>query len=272
MARASRLYVFKVSHFCEKAAWACDHKRLAYEEVVLVPGPHRLTVRRLAPRSHVPVLVHEGRAIQNSSAIIDHLDAVLPDAPLTPRAADERERALAWERELDRELGEAARRVFYWYVLEQPRFLEAEYSRGAPFWAPWFFALALPGVMRALRRMYDVTLAEVERDRARLAALFARLDRELGARRYLVGDAFSRADLTLAALAAPLLRPAGHPVQWADEGAYPPGWIEATRPFAESVTAARVRELYRLHRPAPFALAPAARAWGLGSRRVARSG
>ena len=30
-------------------------------------------------------------------------------------------------------------------------------------------------------------------------------------RQFLVGDAFSRADLTLAALSAPLLRPSGHP-------------------------------------------------------------
>lgn len=248
MARASRLYLFKLSHFCEKAAWACDYKQLDYDEVVLLPGLHLLSARRLAARSHVPILIHEGRTIQDSSAIIDHLDAVLPGSPLTPSEPDERERALAWERELDRELGETARRVFYWYALAHPRFLRAELCRDAPVWAPWFYALALPVVIRGVRQMYSVSAAEVERDRGRLRALFARLDNELGARRYLAGDRFSRADLTLAALAAPMLRPAGHPLRWSDDAAYPPGWLEAMRPFCDSLTAERVRELYRTQR------------------------
>ena len=78
---------------------------------------------------------------------------------------------------------------------------------------------------------------------------FARLDRELRGRRYLVGDQFSRADLTLAALAAPLIRPASHPRTWPDDAAYPRGWLEAVQPWADSLTAERVREMYRLHRP-----------------------
>lgn len=248
MVSAARLYVFKLSHFCEKAAWACDHKRLDYEEVVLLPGLHLLSMRRMAPRSHVPLLAHQGRTIQDSSKIIDHLDAVLPDAPLTPAAPDERERALAWESELDRELGETARRLFYWYAFKRPRFLKDEYSRGGPPWAPWFYAIALPIVIRGVRRMYSVTAADVERDRDRLRALFERLDRELRARRYLAGDQFSRADLTLAALAAPMLRPEGHPLRWPEEAAYPAGWIEAMRPFCDTLTAERVGELYRTRR------------------------
>jgi glutathione S-transferase len=250
LASDSRLYLFELSHYCEKAAWACDYKRLAYRKVVLLPGLHLLSVRKIARRSHVPILAHEGQLIQESSAIIDHLDAAIVDMPLTPLEADARERALGWECELDRELGETARRLYYWHALQHPRFLSAEYSRGGPAWAPWFYALALPVVIRAVRRMYTVTAAEVERDRRRLDVLFARLDRELSGRSYLVGDRFSRADLTLAALAAPLFRPAGHPRTWADDAEYPRGWLDAVRPWADSLTAQRVRELYRLHRPA----------------------
>ena len=47
-----KLYTFNVSHFAEKARWALDFERIAYEEKVLLPGPHQLVTRRMpgAPR------------------------------------------------------------------------------------------------------------------------------------------------------------------------------------------------------------------------------
>jgi len=52
-----KLYQFCCSHFCEKARWALEYKRLAYRPVNLVPGLHLRPVRKLAPKSCVPLLV-----------------------------------------------------------------------------------------------------------------------------------------------------------------------------------------------------------------------
>jgi len=87
-----------------------------------------------------------------------------------------------------------------------------------------------------------------ERDLARLKAAFARLDGHLATRRYLVGERFSRADLTLAALAGGILRPVEHPAEQYPSRGSLPGWLEQTRPLRESTTAERVRELYRTER------------------------
>ena len=65
------LFTFNISHFAEKARWALDYEGIRYEERVLLPGPHQLVTRRVAPRSHVPVLVHDTGCVPGSGAIID---------------------------------------------------------------------------------------------------------------------------------------------------------------------------------------------------------
>jgi glutathione S-transferase len=244
-----------VSHYCERAAWACDLKGFAYEQVALLPGLHLLSVRRLAPETHLPILVDQGRVIQDSGRIIEYLDGACPGEPLTPEDAEQRRAAEQWERELDGSLGAASRRVFYHHTLDRPDFLVAEYCRGAPFWARTVYPFMFPRVARVVRAKYGVEPGRVERDLEGMRAMFARLDRELAERPFLVGDRFTRADLTLASLIAPLIRPSGHPIEWADERSYPRSYVEATRPFGETLTAERVREWYRTRRPKKVARA-----------------
>ena len=245
MASLARLYVFTLSHYCEKARWACDRKGMPYRLVTLLPGAHLVTMRRFARNSQVPLLVHGRQVIQDSSAIIDYLDSLYPAEPLTPADPAAAASARAWETELDRELGETVRRIFYHHALQHPRHLAAEYSLGGPFWSSWFYALALRPVVRAVGKLYEVTPENVARDLARLESLFARLDRHFAAHRYLAGETFSRADLTLAALAAGLLRPPEHPASRFPNRTVLPSWVEQIQRFRDSATAERVRELYR---------------------------
>lgn len=65
------LYQFPISHYCEKVRWALDHKKLDYQVKNLLPGMHDGTATKLAGSSSLPILVHDGQAIQNSSDIIN---------------------------------------------------------------------------------------------------------------------------------------------------------------------------------------------------------
>lgn len=248
-----RLYIFTLSHYCEKALWALDHKRVVYRKVTLLPGLHMLATRRIAPHTRVPILVDGERVVQDSGPIIDYLDDVHPERRLTPAESEARLEVERWEAELDRELGKPGRRVFYQHALGDRAFMSRAYAMGGPSWATAFYRVTYPAIARAVRRMYSVTAANAERDLARVEALFARLDAHLERRRYLVGGAFSRADIALAALAAPIVLPDTHAVWGAPRSAYPAAWIEQTRRLRESLTAERVRQLYREHRSAPFA-------------------
>src|SRR5947208_12820323 len=100
-----KLYTFNISHFSEKARWALDYEGVRYDERVLLPGPHQLLTRRIASRTCVPVLEHDGHCVQGSSAIIDYIAARLGGTSLTPADPAERAKALELEKELDQSLG-----------------------------------------------------------------------------------------------------------------------------------------------------------------------
>jgi glutathione S-transferase len=56
---------------------------------------------KLNPNGVVPTLVHDGQAVIESSVIVEYLDEVYPDPPLTPPGAVARAKMRAWLRYLD---------------------------------------------------------------------------------------------------------------------------------------------------------------------------
>lgn len=77
---------------------------------------------------------------------------------------------------------------------------------------PWFEALLLPMMMPiivpAVRAAFRITPDSAERSRLRVWEVFRDVGERLGdGRPFLVGERFSAADLTFAALASPLLLP-----------------------------------------------------------------
>lgn len=211
MSETIRLYTFTLSHFCEKARWALDRAGADYREVVLMPGFHRGRMKALGGCGQVPVLTSGGRVVEGSGAILDFADSLGGVPALTPSQPALRAEALEWESYLDREVGETLRRALYFHLFDQPRLLVHAWSLGAPFWAPAVYSLLRPRAVRAVKRYLDIDAVSARRDEQRLVAAFERVSEHLATRPFLVGDAFSRADLTLAALSAPLLRPSEHP-------------------------------------------------------------
>jgi glutathione S-transferase len=101
----------------------------------------------------------------------------------------------------------------------------------------------LPGALVYARRRYRIYPADAERARIKLTAALDRIVAELKPSGYLVGESFSVADLTAAALLFPLAMPA--------ELQYPypelPDW-GALRPHADHPAVEWIREIYRRHR------------------------
>jgi glutathione S-transferase len=210
-----KLYTFNISHFAEKARWALDYEGVPYEERVLLPGPHQLVTRRVARRTHVPVLEHDGQYVQGSSAIIDYLADHLGGAKLTPIDPIERARTLELEETLDQVFGRGVQQVLYSALLKHRRTVIDLWSSGGPFWAPGFYAVAFPAVASAVKRMYKTTDVEgVANAKHRFVTTFDELDTVLAKQRYLGGDTPNRCDITLAALLAPVCRVPEHRVKW----------------------------------------------------------
>ncbi len=194
------LYQFAGSHFCEKARWALDYKRLDYRIRNLVPGPHRRTATRLAATSSLPILVDGGTAVQGSAAIIDYLERRQPRPPLNPTHSQDASMAVEWERYLDRNLAPQIRQLFYFHAFRNRAYVTDFLLRGAPWWGRVYYGVAYPAIKRAMTKRLSLTPAAVGDARAKVELAFDRLDERIDGRKYLAGPLFSRADLTAAAL------------------------------------------------------------------------
>ena len=245
-----RLYTFNISHFSEKVRWALDFEGIPYEERVLIPGPHQFTVRRLAKRSHVPLLVHDGEVVQESSEILDYIAARLGGTKLAPKEQSDAE-ARALERELDLAFGLGAQRVLYGALVGNRKLLTELWSTGGPAWARTFYALAYPAITAVVKRMYKTEDPErVAESKDRFRRSFDKLDGLLERQPYLGGSAPNRVDVTAAALLAPVCRPTQHRVAWPDEPKVLSGFIAELR---DRPTWKHVLHMYKEHRAAQVA-------------------
>jgi len=201
------LYQFRFSHYCIKARWALEHKRIPYRERNLLPGAHAKVARALAEKSCLPILVCDGTAVQDSTAIISFLDQRFPEHPLTPADPDEARAALEWEEYLDAEIGVPLRLWFYHHTLPERARALRFLLEGQPWPRRLMFSAAFPKVRTAMTRAMGIDTEAARRAEARLFAALDRLDAALRGREFLVGNRLSRADLTGCALLLPFCRP-----------------------------------------------------------------
>jgi glutathione S-transferase len=235
------LWQMPVSIFSEKGRWALDYKGIAHRRRNVVPGVHGVTLRLRGLGTTVPALASGRRRIAGSSAIVAAAECLRPTPPLYPADAAERVEALRLEAYFD-DCGHDVRRVALGRMLDDPEGI-SELLRPPgprlPIPAP-----ARPMARRITRRRYGVDKAQVERADARVAEAFDEIERRAGRTGYLVGDAFSVADLTAAALLGHLLGPPEYPY---------PMWASApARRLREALSEGPgpewVLEMYRRHR------------------------
>ncbi|MFO1204418.1 MAG: glutathione S-transferase family protein [Burkholderiales bacterium] len=247
------LYQFPFSHYCEKARWALEYKRVAYKPVNLLPGLHVKAVRRRAPKSCLPVLVDGKIAVQESSAIITYLDGRYPDPALTPGDPTEAREALEWERYLNEEIGVTLRLWFYYHALPDRDLALRVMLDGAAWYARPLYWLSYPKVRSAMTRSMNINDDSAEQSKHRMLLALGKLDDALNERQFLVGDRFSRADLTACALLSTFCLPNDIEAS----GQFPPA-IRAQRDQLKGRRFFRwVRDVYDNYRqPMPIAPAP----------------
>ncbi len=205
---AAILITIPLSHYCEKARWALDRVALPYREEPHAPLLHRLATKR-KDGGTVPVLVHGGRRFIDSTDILVHADAVSDGHLLYPRDAALRREVDGLEEQFDTHLGPHTRRWAYAELLSQPKLLLSVWSRGVPQLEANLLPLLTPVARRLVRAAYKITPESALRSLERVRNVFQQVDERLSnGHRFLAGERFTAADLTFAALAAPVLFPA----------------------------------------------------------------
>lgn len=203
------LVTIGLSHFCEKARWALDRAGIAYVEESYPPILHYLaTMPRLRQRT-APILVTPHGTLCDSTSILRHADKFLPEPdrlfPTDPALLAEVERLVQL---FDKKLGPATRRIAYFYLLDDRSAFASTALAKSGIVERAAFRLALPAIVRLIRRGLKIDEAGARRSEEQLQTVFDEVDARLSqGQRYLVGSKLSAADLTFAALAAPLLLP-----------------------------------------------------------------
>lgn len=255
------LWQIDISHYSEKARWALDYKGVDHVRRSPLPGTHIPIALALTRGGSItfPILQMDGRTIADSTEIIAALEERDPAPPLYPADPELRRRALELEEHFDEELGPYSRRLVFHELIKEPEIFAQLASEAVP--GPL-------GRMKNLTGLYARTFTSVRwrarseaggaEARQKTLAAMDRLEDELEASggTYLVGDEFSVADLTAAALFYPVVGPEEGPVP-RDRPA-PPAFERFREQLSDRPGFAWVEEMFRRHRrraPAPVASA-----------------
>jgi len=263
MSRPHRLVTLVFSHYNEKARWALDHCDISYEEHGFMPGFSQLGVMvatrgrggradSVSSRWSTPVLVTADREVLADSTDIARWASRQAgagdggDGPLFPDPA-----VLDLVEELGHGFGPHTRRIAYWHALRGGSVMKRLADDNVGRVQALGFRMLAPLGSRMIRRALNVTDDGYRRSLERVNEWIARVERTLAGRRYLCGDVFTAADLTFAALFAPLVligRADGYGATLPALDDLAPDTRELVATMRDTRAGAFARDVYRQHR------------------------
>ena len=240
------LWHLKVSHYNEKARWALDFKQVPHVRRAVTPGRHDRVAKKLWGGTTLPVLVLDGDAIGDSTRIIEALERDHPDPPLYPADKAERQRALKLEDFFDEQLGPHARLLAVHHTLPEADLFLGTFMPDLDGAARVAAKTSFPLLRRRIIAGFGIDDASVALAFDKVREAGERLQAERRPSGYLVGDEFTVADLTLAALLAPLVTPEQFP--YPQPGRGHPRYAPLRAAVAEAGVLDWTREMYSRHR------------------------
>ena len=201
------LYVFTISHYCEKARWALDYLGLNYQQVVIAPGTHVKIAKKLGlKRGSVPYLNTGDEVIQGSGKIIDW--AQQQSTNLKSLSSDNTQ-VLEIEKRLDEKLGVHIRRWFYSEaIIETPERVKPIFMHQLPLLEKLKLNLTWPVIRNLMKKRMDLGFDQGIESMNIVKNEIDWIETMISdSSSYLVGNQLTRADITAASLLAPLVRP-----------------------------------------------------------------
>jgi len=244
------LWHFPISHFTEKARWALDSFGVGYELRHLPPGSHVQVAKDLgAAGSSLPFLVAQGRVVHGSGAIIDWAESAAagPSKRLSPDSEFEEE-CRVLETRLDDVIGVHVRRYYYSEALvDHPDSVLPIFTQDLSASERQSLEKNWGLVRQVMMGMMDLGSEQRQESRRIVEGELAWFDGLLqDGRRFLLGERFSRADMTAASLLAHLAQPKEHPTYGMLD--LPPLARADLALWSRRPTLAWVREIYSAQR------------------------
>lgn len=240
------LWHIPISHFNEKVRWALDYKGIRHRRRC-VGADYLFQAWRKTGHGTLPILFLDDKPVRDSTDIIAALEQRYPDRPLYPRDEAQRRQALALEDFFDEELGPQLRAAVVTPLFRHdPDIALRVLTTGMPEQA-YRTLRPLARVFPAFYRFrHKISDRKLEEDRAKVITALDRIESERAGREYLVGDSFSVADLTAAAMFSPLLQSPG--VQYPLTTTLPDYLVEYRDRVARHPAAQWAERIYQRHR------------------------
>lgn len=171
-----------------------EEKHLEYDAHVVDLSKmehHSEAYKKINPLGVIPTLIHDGRPLYESGTICEYLDETFPDPPLRPNTPYERAEMRNWIRHIDGQIQNLV--TFNWkhsLQLVAEKWSDAELEE---------VLKRIPSRerreawMRVARRPY--TKEEEDEARGNLVVLLDRMEAAMAKSGWLVGDAYSIADI-----------------------------------------------------------------------------
>ncbi len=208
------LYVFAISHYCEKARWTLDYLGIDHRVEHLAPGMHSQIAGELgAPGTSLPILVSGETVVQGSDAIFDWASsAEVGGGQLLSADSALTDESRALEKRLDAIAGVQTRRYFYSEALvEYPEIVLPVFAKDLKADAQETLESIWGIVRQAMLERMDLGREQWDDARGILETELDWLDGLLSdGRPFLIGDHFSRVDITGASLLALLAETPEH--------------------------------------------------------------
>jgi len=242
-----------LSIFCEKGRWALDYKGIDYERKDYHSGLHPLLLRVTGRGTTIPVLDLDDRKISDTTAIVAAVEELRPDPPLYPADEAHRRQALDLEEFFDEHCGHEIRRVSIDQLFEDRKVAYDAFVHDSPAVIRRQFPVVFPLARRMARSWYGIDDESVRAAHGKVLAAMDRIESQLDGHDYLVGDGFTIADLTAAALFAHLVLPPEYPYRMWDPAEVPQPLRELHESLKSRPGGQWVLEMYRRHRRPPQA-------------------
>lgn len=241
------LYTFAMSHYSEKIRWALDYSHIPYREVKMTPVFHMIPALRMGRRGQttLPILQTPRSAIQDSPRILDWLLDSYGPLELLPATALGQIRDT--ERRFDAIGKDVARFLYANSFGSADQHIKRLWTDHASPAQARFIRAAYPVIRWGFKRKLQINDKRAELARRRITEVMDWLESQLAdGRTYLVGDRLSAADITAAALLAPIACPPQHPVY--GEPQFAQSMAGAIAPWRNRQALQWVRRMYEQHR------------------------
>ena len=248
------LYIFAISHYCEKARWALDYLNIEYRLQYLSPITYAKFVRGLGlADTALPVLTTDSLTLQGSSRIIDWAQAQNRSGQrsLEVDANADVSSACEIEQRLDDVAGVHVRRFYYAdALLNQPKKVRPIFCANLTWQEQLMLRLAWGKICKYMIRGLDLGIKQGRESRQIIETELDWLDELLAdGRAFVLGDHFSRLDITAASLLSPLVLPPEHPSYHNLQ--LPPGVAADVAGWQERRSIRWIGDIYRNYRKLP---------------------